>query len=223
MGANMVRRLQRAGHVCVAYDRNEDAVQTAARDGAVAAASRAEFVARLAHPRAIWMMLPAAVVDNELAAWLPLFQAGDTVIDGGNSYYRDDIRRGVELRAKGLHYLDVGTSGGIWGAERGYCLMIGGEAEVVQRLDPLFAALAPGLEAAGRTRGRDGSPGQAEQGYLHCGPNGAGHFVKMGHNGIEYGLIAAYAEGFNILRHANAGTLAREASAETTPLNEAEF
>ena len=223
MGANMVRRLLRAGHACVAYDRNPEAVQGAARDGAAPAASRAELVAQLARPRAIWLMLPAAVVDSELAAWLPLLEAGDTVIDGGNSYYRDDIRRGVELRARGMHYLDVGTSGGIWGAERGYCLMIGGEPEVVQRLDPLFAALSPGLEAAGRSPGRDGPPSQAEQGYLHCGPNGAGHFVKMVHNGIEYGLMAAYAEGFNILRHANAGTRTREASAETTPFAEAEF
>jgi len=223
MGANMVRRLLRAGHSCVAYDRNPEAVQAAARDGAAPSASRAEFVEQLARPRVIWLMLPAAVVDSELAAWLPLLEDGDTVIDGGNSYYRDDIRRGVELRELGMHYLDVGTSGGIWGAERGYCLMIGGEAEVVKRLDPLFAALSPGLKAAGRTPGLDGPPSQAEQGYLHCGPNGAGHFVKMVHNGIEYGLMAAYAEGFNILRHANAGTLAREASAETTPFNEAEF
>ena len=223
MGANMVRRLLRAGHSCVAYDRNPEAVQAAARDGAAPSASRAEFVEQLARPRVIWLMLPAAVVDSELAAWLPLLEDGDTVIDGGNSYYRDDIRRGVELRELGMHYLDVGTSGGIWGAERGYCLMIGGEAEVVQRLHPLFAALSPGLEAAVRTPGREGPPGQAEQGYLHCGPNGAGHFVKMVHNGIEYGLMAAYAEGFNILRHANAGTRALEASAETTPFDEAEF
>jgi len=219
----MVRRLMRAGHDCVAYDRSPQAIQAVVADGAAGAASREALVALLARPRAIWLMLPAAVVDGELAALLPLLEPGDIVIDGGNSYYRDDMRRGTELRAQGLHYVDVGTSGGVWGAERGYCLMIGGEPETVAKLEPIFAALAPGLEAAGRTPGREGAPGSAEQGYLHCGPNGAGHFVKMVHNGIEYGLMAAYAEGFNILRHANAGNLAREASAETAPFSEAEF
>ena len=223
MGANMVRRLIKAGHDCVAYDRSPVVVQALAAEGAEGAASRADFCARLERPRAIWLMLPAAVVEGELQALLPLLDPGDILIDGGNSYYRDDIRRAGELRERGLHYLDVGTSGGIWGAERGYCLMIGGEPEVFRRLEPIFAALAPGLPAAGRTPGRDGAAGPAENGYLHCGPSGAGHFVKMVHNGIEYGLMAAYAEGFNILRHANAGALAREASAETAPFSEAEF
>ena len=223
MGANMVRRLLKAGHTCVAYDRNPETVQALADEGAIGAVTREDLCARLERPRVIWLMLPAAVVDSELQALLPLLEADDVVIDGGNSFYRDDIRRSTELRARGLHYVDVGTSGGIWGAERGYCLMIGGEPAVVQRLEPIFAALAPGLPAAPRTAGRDGQPGPAEQGYLHCGPSGAGHFVKMVHNGIEYGLMAAYAEGFNILRGANAGRVAREASAETAPFPEAEF
>jgi 6-phosphogluconate dehydrogenase len=222
MGANMVQRLLRAGHECVAYDVHPEAVQALVSQGAVGAASLPEMVAALAKPRVVWMMVPAGIVDQELASLVPLLDAGDIVIDGGNSYYRDDIRRAHELKAKGLHYLDAGTSGGVWGLERGYCLMIGGEAEVVRRLDPIFRSLAPGIEAAPRSPGRANESSTAEYGYLHCGPNGAGHFVKMVHNGIEYGLMAAYAEGLNVLRHANVGTQQRELDAETTPLRDPE-
>ncbi|HKC73092.1 MAG TPA: decarboxylating 6-phosphogluconate dehydrogenase [Chloroflexota bacterium] len=225
MGANMVRRLMRAGHDCVVYDMNADAVRALAREGATGARSLKDFVARLSAPRAhaqrvVWLMVPAAVVDQELAALVPLLAPGDIVVDGGNSYYRDDIQRAAALTAQGLHYVDVGTSGGVWGLERGYCLMIGGETDVVRHLDPLFAALAPGVDAAPRTPGRETAGGTAERGYLHCGPSGAGHFVKMVHNGIEYGVMAAYAEGFNILRHADVGQRRHEIDAETTPLRD---
>ena len=219
MGANMVRRLARAGHDCVVYDVSAPAVQALAREGATGAASLPAFVQALARPRTVWIMVPAAVVDQTLASLAPLLERDDVIIDGGNSHYHDDIRRAGELGARGLHYVDVGTSGGVWGLERGFCLMIGGEAAVVKRLDPIFASLAPGLGSIPRTPGREKIGGTAEHGYLHCGPNGAGHFVKMVHNGIEYGLMAAYAEGLNILRHANAGAAtARAADAETTPL-----
>ncbi|MGH7143962.1 MAG: phosphogluconate dehydrogenase (NAD(+)-dependent, decarboxylating) [Planctomycetota bacterium] len=223
MGMNMVRRLMKAGHRCVVSDLNAASVQALVAEKAVGSSSLADFVAKMTAPRAIWLMVPAAVVDKTLAALTPLLQAGDTVIDGGNSYYHDDVRRAGELQAKGLHYVDVGTSGGIWGAERGYCLMIGGEKPVVERLDPIFAALAPTIESAPRTPGREKVGGTAEHGYLHCGPSGAGHFVKMVHNGIEYGLMAAYAEGLNVLRHANAGKEQREVDAETTPLRHPEL
>jgi 6-phosphogluconate dehydrogenase len=223
MGANMARRLMRAGHRCVVYDVFPASVQALAGEGAAGTTSLADFVAQLQTPRAIWLMVPAGVVDSTLAELVPLLAAGDIVIDGGNSYYHDDLRRAAELKARDLHYVDVGTSGGIWGLERGYCLMIGGEAEVVERLDPIFAALAPGVGAAPRPAGRAPLAGTAEQGYLHCGPNGAGHFVKMVHNGIEYGMMAAYAEGFNILKHANVGKQGREIDAETTPLRNPEY
>ncbi|HUX68723.1 MAG TPA: decarboxylating 6-phosphogluconate dehydrogenase [Terriglobales bacterium] len=222
MGTNMVRRLMRAGHRCVVYDVQAAAVEALAREGFTGAATLAEFAQKLPAPRAVWLMVPAAVVDGTLEKLLPFLEAGDTVIDGGNSYYHDDLRRAGELKPRGIHYMDVGTSGGIWGAERGYCLMIGGETPMVQRLDPIFAALAPGLAAAPRTPGREKRGGSAEQGYLHCGPSGAGHFVKMVHNGIEYGLMASYAEGLNILRHANAGQQQRSEDAETTPLRHPE-
>ncbi len=224
MGANMVRRLMRAGHECVVWDVDPAAVDELARDGAVGAATLDEMVARLAAPRAVWLMVPAAVVDETIRDLAPRLARGDTIIDGGNSRYHDDIRRAAELRAPGIRYLDVGTSGGVWGLERGYCLMIGGEREAVLRLEPVFTALAPGLKAAPRTPGRDvdRDRGTAEQGWLHCGPSGAGHFVKMVHNGIEYGLMAAYAEGLAILRNADAGTRARAKDAETTPLREPE-
>ena len=223
MGADMVRRLMRRGHECVVFDRNADAVETLVREGAAGAGSVEEFVAGLGAPRVVWLMVPAATVDPVIATIVPLLEQGDIVIDGGNSYYRDDIRRGGELRADGIHYLDVGTSGGVWGLERGYCLMIGGERETVERLDPVFAALAPGIDAAPRTPGRENGGGTAELGYLHCGQSGAGHFVKMVHNGIEYGLMAAYAEGLNILRHADAGKEEGTADAETTPLRHPEY
>jgi 6-phosphogluconate dehydrogenase len=223
MGSNMVRRLMRAGHRCVVYDREPTAMKALAADGAVAAASPQDLVQQLAAPRAVWMMLPAAVVDDTIATYAPLLQAGDALIDGGNSYYRDDIRRAAELRSQGLNYLDVGTSGGVWGLERGYCLMIGGDPQAVTRLDPIFAALAPGIASAPRTPGREKHPGTAEHGYLHCGPSGAGHFVKMVHNGIEYGIMAAYAEGLNVLKHANAGRQSRDVDAETTPLREPQY
>jgi 6-phosphogluconate dehydrogenase len=221
MGANMVRRLIRGGHACVVYNRSQGAVQALAREGAIGAASLDDFVARLEKPRTVWLMVPAGVVDPTLDGLVPLLAAGDVVVDGGNSYYRDDIERAKRLAAHGLHYVDCGTSGGVWGLERGYCLMIGGETDVVRRLDPLFATLAPGTGVIARTPG--GKGGTAEQGYLHCGPNGAGHFVKMVHNGIEYGLMAAYAEGLNVLRHANVGKHARTADAETTPLRNPEY
>jgi 6-phosphogluconate dehydrogenase len=222
MGAGMVRRLMSAGHECVVYDLSAESVAALAGEGATGAASLEEFVSKLSKPRAVWLMVPAAVVDRSLASLVPLLEEGDAVIDGGNSYYRDDLRRAGELRAKGIHYVDVGTSGGVWGAERGYCLMIGGEDEAVTRLGPVFETLAPGAGDIPRTQGREGKGGTAEKGYLHCGPNGAGHFVKMVHNGIEYGLMAAYAEGLNILRHANVGKREHAADAETTPLREPE-
>jgi len=224
MGANMAERLLAAGHDVVAFDRHPEKVETLASKGATGAASLEELVHELALPRAIWLMVPAAGVDATIAALAPLLARGDAIIDGGNSYYRDDIRRAKSLAAAGgVHYVDVGTSGGVWGKQRGYCLMIGGDAEVVQRLEPIFAALAPSVDAAPRTAGRSGPPSAAEQGYLRCGPSGAGHFVKMVHNGIEYGLMAAYAEGLNILRGANAGNDKRAADAETAPLQEPEL
>jgi 6-phosphogluconate dehydrogenase len=223
MGANMSERLLRAGHEIVAFDRNADKVKALVGQGAIGAASLKELVQKLEQPRAVWLMVPAAGVDATLAALTPLLARGDVVIDGGNSYYRDDIRRAKMLAALGIHYVDVGTSGGVWGKERGYCQMIGGEVDVVARLDPIFAALAPPVEAAPRTPGRSGPTTTAEHGYLHCGPNGAGHFVKMVHNGIEYGLMAAYAEGLNILRHANVGKARRAADAETAPLDDPEL
>ena len=222
MGANMVRRLQKAGHQCVAFDRNAASAKEVARDGATAATSLDDLVKKLQKPRAVWLMVPAAVVDATLHDLTGKLEAGDIVIDGGNSYYIDDIRRAKELGTKGLHYVDVGTSGGVWGLERGYCQMIGGETQVVQHLDPIFKALAPGRGDIPRTPGREKVTGTAEEGYLHCGPSGAGHFVKMVHNGIEYALMAAYAEGLNILKHANAGTRTREVDAETTPLRNPE-
>ena len=221
MGANMVRRLQRNGHACVVNDRNPAAIAELASEGAQGAASLEEFVRKLSKPRAVWLMVPAAVVDASINDLLPLLDADDIVIDGGNSYYVDDIRRAKELATKRIHYVDVGTSGGVWGLERGYCMMIGGEPAVVKYLDPLFATLAPGMGDIPRTPGRDKVKGTAEQGYLHCGPNGAGHFVKMVHNGIEYGLMAAYAEGMGILRSANIGKETHAIDAETTPLRDA--
>jgi len=223
MGSNMARRLLRAGHQCIVYDIHPEAGKLLVKDGAKAAASLEEFVRSLSKPRAVWMMVPAAAVDSTLTTLTPLLEPDDVVIDGGNSHYHDDIRRAARLKAKGIHYLDVGTSGGVWGAERGYCLMIGGEDTVVRRLDPIFAALAPPTEAASRTPGREKIKGTAEHGYLHCGPSGAGHFVKMVHNGIEYGIMAAYAEGFNILRHANVGKQQHGVDAETTPLRDPEL
>jgi 6-phosphogluconate dehydrogenase len=227
MGANMVRRLLRAGHECVIYDIHPDTVQVLTREGAIGAGSLEDFVAKLTKPRAVWLMVPAAIVDQELASLVPLLEPGDIVIDGGNSYYHDDVRRAAELKLRGIHYLDVGTSGGVWGRERGYCLMIGGEEEIARHLDPIFAALAPGVAAAPRTPGRDRLPPEqastAEQGYLYCGPSGAGHFVKMVHNGIEYGLMAAYAEGLNVLYHANVGNRTHQANAETAPLRDPQY
>ena len=222
MGANMVRRLQRAGHQCVAFDRSAESVRQVARDGATAATSLDDLVKKLQTPRAVWLMVPAAVVDATLKELAGKLEPGDIVIDGGNSYYIDDIRRAKELDAKSLHYVDVGTSGGVWGLERGYCQMIGGEKQIVEHLDPIFKSLAPGRGDISRTPGREKVPGTAEEGYLHCGPSGAGHFVKMVHNGIEYALMAAYAEGLNILKHANAGSGTREVDAETTPLRNPE-
>ena len=224
MGANMAERLLAAGHEVVAFDRHPEKVQKLAAQGAAGAATLDELVQELAAPRAIWLMVPAAGVDPTLDALTPLLARGDAVIDGGNSHYRDDIRRAKALAAAaGIQYVDVGTSGGVWGKERGYCQMIGGDADVVRRLDPIFAALAPSVEAAPRTPGRAGPPTPAEHGYLHCGPSGAGHFVKMVHNGIEYGLMAAYAEGLNILRRANAGKDKGVVDAETAPLEEPEL
>ncbi len=222
MGANMVRRLLAAGHECVVFDRNAEAVKALAKDGAMGATSLDDLASKLKAPRAVWLMVPAAVVDASLGDLAPRLSKGDTIIDGGNSYYIDDIRRAKELSAKGIDYLDVGTSGGVWGLERGYCLMIGGPAKVVERLDPIFKTLAPGRGAVDRTPGREKAGGTAEEGYLHCGPSGGGHFVKMVHNGIEYGLMAAYAEGFNILHHANVGARGHEVDAETTPLRNPE-
>ena len=222
MGANMVRRLEKAGHQCVVYDRSADAVKQLSAEGATGSTSFDDFVAKLQKPRAIWLMVPAAVVDATIAELVPKLSRDDILIDGGNSYYIDDIRRAKELSSKGIHYVDVGTSGGVWGLERGYCQMIGGETGIVQHLDPIFKALAPGRGDIPRTPGREKASGTSEEGYLHCGPSGAGHFVKMVHNGIEYGLMAAYAEGFNILKHADAGHSHREADAETTPLRHPE-
>ncbi len=222
MGANMVRRLLRNGHQCVVYDMYPKAVQDLVAEGAIGSTSLADFVSKLTLPRAVWLMVPAAVVDKSLHDLAPLLQKGDIIIDGGNSYYIDDIRRSKELQPRGLNYLDVGTSGGVWGLERGYCMMIGGPTPAVQHLDPIFKALAPGAGDIPRTPGRDKLGGTAQNGYLHCGPNGAGHFVKMVHNGIEYGLMAAYAEGLNILKHANVGKQTRAVNAETTPLREPE-
>jgi 6-phosphogluconate dehydrogenase len=223
MGANMVRRLMKGGHQCVVFDMSPKAVQELVAQKAVGAASLAEFVKKLEKPRAIWLMVPAAVVDKSIADLLPHLEAGDILIDGGNSYYVDDIRRAKELAAKQIHYVDVGTSGGVWGLERGYCMMIGGPNPAVERLDPIFKTLAPGMGDIARTPGREKAGGTAEQGYLHCGPAGAGHFVKMVHNGIEYGLMAAYAEGLSILREANIGKRQREIDAETTPLRDPEL
>ncbi len=222
MGANMVRRLIKNGHSCVVFDMSPQAVAMMEKEKAQGASSLADFVGKLARPRAIWLMVPAAVVDATLADLLPLLDPDDILIDGGNSYYVDDIRRAAELTPKGIHYVDVGTSGGVWGLERGYCMMIGGETPVVQHLDPIFATLAPGIGTIDRTPGRDRVGGTSEQGYLHCGPNGAGHFVKMVHNGIEYGLMAAYAEGMNVLRSANIGKQTHDIDAETTPLRDPE-
>jgi len=221
MGANMVRRLMKGGVACVVFDRAAASVQALANEGATGAASYADQIAKLARPRALWLMVPAAVVDATIAELLPLLDPGDTLIDGGNSHYVDDIRRAKALTAKQIHYVDVGTSGGVWGLERGYCMMIGGEVEVVTRLDPVFKTLAPGIGEIARTPGRDGQ-GTAEQGYLHCGANGAGHFVKMVHNGIEYGMMAAYAEGLSILKGANIGSATHEVDAETTPMRDPE-
>jgi 6-phosphogluconate dehydrogenase len=223
MGANMVRRLLQGGHECVVYDRTPEAVRNLASEGAVGASSVEDFLARLAKPRAIWLMVPAGAVDATLEALGPGLAAGDAVVDGGNSYYRDDVDRAGRLAAQGIHHVDCGTSGGVWGRERGYCLMIGGAPEVVGRLDPLFATLAPGPGTIARTPVRPSGKGTAERGYLHCGPSGAGHFVKMVHNGIEYGLMAAYAEGLNILRHANVGKRTEAPDAETTPLRTPEY
>ncbi|HEX5747801.1 MAG TPA: decarboxylating 6-phosphogluconate dehydrogenase [Archangium sp.] len=222
MGAAMVRRLLAAGHRCVVTDVRREAVEQLQAEGAVGAFSLEELVLQLQAPRAVWLMLPAGVVEDTLERLVPLLEAGDTVIDGGNSYYHDDLRRAARLRERGLHFVDVGVSGGVWGRERGYCLMIGGEREPVGRLEPVFIALAPGVQAAPRTSGREGPPSPAEQGWLHCGPNGAGHFVKMVHNGIEYGLMAAYAEGLNILRHADVGLHRHATDAETAPLRNPE-
>ena len=222
MGANMVRRLLRNGHQCVVFDMSPKAVLNLAQEAATGAASLADLVQKLAKPRAVWLMVPAAVVDRTIVALLPHLEAGDTLIDGGNSYYVDDIRRAHELAVKEIDYVDVGTSGGVWGLERGYCMMIGGPHATVQRLDPIFKALAPGRGSVERTPGREQVGGTAEEGYLHCGANGAGHFVKMVHNGIEYGLMAAYAEGLNVLRGANVGKQQHEADAETTPLRDPE-
>ena len=222
MGANMVRRLLRGGHQCVVFDRSPKAVEELVEEKAVGAADLRDLLKKLEKPRAIWLMVPAAVVEKTISDLVPYLEPGDTLIDGGNSYYVDDIRRAEELASKKLHYVDVGTSGGVWGLERGYCMMIGGEAEVVKRLDPIFARLAPGAGDIPRTPGRDKVEGTAEQGYLHCGTNGAGHFVKMVHNGIEYGLMAAYAEGFGILRQANIGKQTAVIDAETTPLRDPE-
>jgi len=222
MGANMVRRLLGAGHQCVVFDVSPQAVKELAREKAVGADSTADLVKRLAKPRAVWLMVPAAVVDATIADLLPSLEPGDILIDGGNSYYVDDLRRAEQLAAKKIHYVDVGTSGGVWGLERGYCMMIGGEEAVVKRLDPIFVSLAPGRGEIPRTPGREKAGGTAELGYLHCGPNGAGHFVKMVHNGIEYGIMAAYAEGLGILRAANVGKQAHSVDAETTPLRDPE-
>jgi 6-phosphogluconate dehydrogenase len=223
MGANMVRRLLKGGHQCVAFDMSPKAVQEIAKEKATGSLSLADLVKKLDKPRAVWLMVPAAAVDNTIAELLPHLEAGDIVIDGGNSYYVDDIRRAKEVAPKQIHYVDVGTSGGVWGLERGYCMMIGGEEPVIKHLDPIFATLAPGIGDIPRTPGRENLDGTAEQGYLYCGQNGAGHFVKMVHNGIEYGVMAAYAEGLGILRDANVGKQESTVDAETTPLRDPEL
>ena len=224
MGAGLVRRLMNDGHRCVVYDVSPEAVKALEADGAVGASSLEEFVAKLEKPRAAWVMIPAGeITEKTIASLADVMESGDTIIDGGNSYYRDDMRHAAALRQKGIHHVDVGTSGGVWGMERGFCLMIGGEQDVVERLSPIFASIAPGVDAAPRTPGRNGKPTQAEFGYLHCGPNGAGHFVKMVHNGIEYGIMAAYAEGLNVIKNADVGKRRRDADAETAPLEQPEF
>ncbi len=223
MGANMVRRLLAKGQECVVYDVHAESAAAMAKEGAVAGSTLDDFLAKLKPPRVVWMMVPAGVVDSTIEHLVGRLQKGDILIDGGNSYYHDDIRRAAELKPKEIHYVDVGTSGGVWGRERGYCMMIGGEAEVVKHLDPIFAALAPGIDSAPRTPGRKDGEGTAEQGYLHCGSAGAGHFVKMVHNGIEYGIMAAYAEGLNILKHANVGKSKQDIDAETAPLRHPEL
>ena len=223
MGANMVRRLLRGGHHCVVFDQSPKAVEELVKEKAEGSSSLPDFLKKLEKPRAVWLMVPAAVVDGTIAEVLPHLETEDIVIDGGNSYYVDDIRRSKELSGKHIHYVDVGTSGGVWGLERGYCMMIGGEIEVVKRLDPIFSTLAPGRGSLPRTPGREKLDGTAEQGYLHCGPNGAGHFVKMVHNGIEYGIMAAYAEGLSILRDANVGEKKDTIDAETAPLRRPEY
>jgi 6-phosphogluconate dehydrogenase len=223
MGANMVRRLMRAGHECVAFDVSSAAVQQLADEGAIGAESLEDLIGKLEPPRAVWLMVPAAIVDQTLDALVPLLASADAVVDGGNSYYRDDLRRAARVEEHGLQYVDVGTSGGVWGLERGYCMMIGGPEKAVQHLDPIFKALAPGMGDIERTPGREQIGGTAELGYLHCGSNGAGHFVKMVHNGIEYGIMAAYAEGLNVLRHANVGKQRQSIDAETTPLRDPEL
>jgi 6-phosphogluconate dehydrogenase len=223
MGANMVRRLIKGGHDCVVFDTSAKARDDLAKDKATAATSLQDLVEKLQKPRALWLMVPAGIVDKMVADLLPHLESGDTLIDGGNSYYVDDLRRSKALAPRGIHYVDVGTSGGVWGLERGYCMMIGGEAETVQRLDPIFSTLAPGIGTIERTPGREKVKGTAERGYLHCGQSGAGHFVKMVHNGIEYGIMAAYAEGLDVLRAANVGKQAHEIDAETTPLRDPEY
>jgi len=222
MGANMVRRLMKGGHTCTVFDMSPKSVEALAEEGAVGSSSIKDFVSKLQKPRAIWLMIPAAVVDSTIAEIVPFLEAGDILIDGGNSYYIDDIRRAKELAPKGIHYVDVGTSGGVWGLERGYCMMIGGPDAAVEHLDPIFKTIAPGIGDIPRTTGREKLGGTAEQGYLHCGPSGGGHFVKMVHNGIEYGIMAAYAEGFNVLKSANVGKQTHAADAETTPLRDPE-
>jgi len=223
MGSLMVQRLLKSGHQCVVYDTHPQAMQDLVAKGAASSSSLKEFAKKLTTPRAVWLMVPAAAVDSVLASLLPVLEPGDIVIDGGNSYYHDDIRRASDLKTKGIHYVDCGTSGGVWGFERGYCLMIGGEEDIVQHLDPIFRSLAPGVASAERTQGRTGEATPSENGYYRCGPNGAGHFVKMVHNGIEYGIMAAFAEGLNIIKNANAGKVKREEDAETTPLRHPEL
>jgi 6-phosphogluconate dehydrogenase len=223
MGSYMTQRLLKAGHECVVYDSHSQAMQELVAKGATSSGSLEEFAKKLTAPRAVWLMVPAAAVDSILASLTAVLAPGDIIIDGGNSYYHDDIRRAGELKGKGIHYVDCGTSGGVWGLDRGYCLMIGGEEDVVNHLDPIFKSLAPGVASAARTPGRTGDPTTAENGYLRCGPNGAGHFVKMVHNGIEYGIMAAFAEGLNIIKNANAGKVKRDEDAETTPLRHPEL
>ncbi|WP_298225801.1 phosphogluconate dehydrogenase (NAD(+)-dependent, decarboxylating) [Acidocella sp.] len=222
MGGNMVTRLSKAGHDCLVYDTHQHAIDTQARNGVKGTTNLNDFIKQLNRPRLVWMMVPAGAVESILESLDSLLESGDIVVDGGNSYYHDDIRRAKKLQKKGIHYVDVGVSGGVWGLERGYCQMIGGETDVVNRLDPIFHSLAPGVGDTPRTLGASGEPSTAEHGYLHCGPNGAGHFVKMVHNGIEYGLMAAYAEGLNIIKHANIGSTEATSDAETTPLRSPE-